>query len=118
MLVESLGPAGFFTSMSLAVMAGNSSSGIIERSFALPVINIGSRKRGRLRARNVIDCGESRGEIVAALRQALRPEFRASLCGLDNPYGTGTATAQMIHRLKTVPIDDKLIHKRFMKHGK
>ncbi len=119
-LVESLGPAGFFTSMSLAAaMAGNSSSGIIEAaSFALPVINIGSRQRGRLRARNVIDCGESRAEIVAALRQALRPEFRASLCGLDNPYGTGTATAQMIHRLKTVPIDDKLIHKRFMKHGK
>ncbi len=62
-LVESLGPAGFFTSMSLAAaMAGNSSSGIIEAaSFALPVINIGSRQRGRLRARNVIDCGEKPG---------------------------------------------------------
>jgi UDP-N-acetylglucosamine 2-epimerase len=64
----------------------------------------------------VIDCGDRRTEIVAALRQALKPEFRSSLRGLENPYGTGTATTQTIHQLKTIAIDDKLIRKRFMKH--
>ncbi len=116
-LVESFGAAGFFTCMSLAAaMAGNSSSGIIEAaSFELPVVNVGKRQCGRLRARNVIDCGDSRTEIVAALRRALEPEFRSSLRGLENPYGTGTATTQTIHQLKTIAIDDKLIRKRFMK---
>lgn len=39
-----------------SVMVGNSSSGIIEApSFGLPVVNIGTRQKGRQRAGNVID---------------------------------------------------------------
>jgi len=42
----------------VTVMVGNSSSGIIEASsFELPVVNIGPRQAGRIRARNVIDVG-------------------------------------------------------------
>jgi UDP-hydrolysing UDP-N-acetyl-D-glucosamine 2-epimerase len=117
-LVASLGMMGYFTAMSLcAAMVGNSSSGIIEAaSFEAPVVNIGTRQSGRLRGSNVIDCGYSSAEIVAAVRQALKGEFRASLRGLTNPYDTGDASARIVQQLKTVVVDDKLIRKRFVDH--
>jgi UDP-N-acetylglucosamine 2-epimerase (non-hydrolysing)/GDP/UDP-N,N'-diacetylbacillosamine 2-epimerase (hydrolysing) len=115
-LVESLGAEGFYTCMSMAsAMVGNSSSGLIEAtSFELPVVNVGNRQHGRVRARNIIDCGDTQPQIVAALKQALKPEFRTSLRGLKNPYGTGTAAAQIVHQLKNISIDEKLICKRFV----
>ena len=40
----------------VALLIGNSSSGIMEAaSFALPVVNVGFRQKGRERARNVLD---------------------------------------------------------------
>ena len=40
----------------VSAMVGNSSSGLLEApSFTLPVVNIGNRQKGRLRAGNVID---------------------------------------------------------------
>ncbi|OGL46808.1 MAG: UDP-N-acetyl-D-glucosamine 2-epimerase, UDP-hydrolysing [Candidatus Schekmanbacteria bacterium RBG_16_38_10] len=85
-----------------ALMVGNSSSGIIEApSFALSVVNIGDRQRGRVRASNVIDvftCQES--EIVAAIRRALSEEFKSILKGLKNPYGTGDASEKIVDVLK------------------
>ena len=73
-------------------MVGNSSSGLIEApSFELPVVNIGDRQRGRLRAINVIDVGHGRAEIAAGIARALDPGFRRRLAGLPNPYGDGRA---------------------------
>jgi UDP-N-acetylglucosamine 2-epimerase len=102
--------------MSLATaMVGNSSSGILEAaSFKLPVVNIGTRQYGRLRSRNVIDCGYSAKEIAAAMSKALSADFRASLHDLTNPYGTGGASARILERLKTVVLDDTLTRKRFV----
>ena len=75
-------------------MVGNSSSGIMEAaSFALPVVNVGMRQQGRERARNVIDAPAETAAILAAITQALSPEFRESLRGMANPYGDGTAAA-------------------------
>ena len=113
--VANLGTEGYFTAMSLAAaMVGNSSSGIIEAaSFKLPVVNIGTRQDGRLRSRNVIDCGYSAQEISAALRKAVTAGFRVSLHDLINPYGSGGASARILERLKTVVMDDRLTRKRF-----
>jgi UDP-N-acetylglucosamine 2-epimerase len=95
-------------------MVGNSSSGIIEApSFALPVVNVGTRQKGRMRAANVIDVGYETEEIVRGIRTALSSEFRASLNGLKNPYGDGNASAIIVNRLKSVPLDEKLIKKSF-----
>jgi UDP-hydrolysing UDP-N-acetyl-D-glucosamine 2-epimerase len=113
--VDSLGMQGYFSLMALAAaMLGNSSSGLIEApSFELPVVNVGSRQAGRVRAANVIDAGNTRGEIIAALRQALTPQFRSVLKGLRNPYGDGRAAERIVTRLKSTDVGDRLIRKRF-----
>lgn len=113
--VENLGTQGYFSMMAVAVaMVGNSSSGIIEApSFGLPVVNIGTRQAGRVKAANVIDVGYERTDILAGLRQALRPEFRAGLRQLTNPYGCGQASDIIVERLKSVLLDERLLMKRF-----
>jgi UDP-N-acetylglucosamine 2-epimerase len=114
-----LGTQGYFSLMShAAAMVGNSSSGIIEApSFKLPVVNIGSRQRGRLRAKNVIDVGYDRAEILEGIRKAVSPEFRTSLADLVNPYGDGHAAERILKRLKEVGINKDLLIKRFHRVG-
>lgn len=91
-------------------MIGNSSSGIMEAaSFALPAVNVGMRQQGRERARNIIDVAPEAAAILAAMEQALRPEFRASLRGMANPYGNGTAAVTIARVLTTVALDCLLI---------
>lgn len=114
-LVENLGTQAYFSVMSLAAaMVGNSSSGIIEAaSFHLPVVNIGHRQRGRMRAKNVVDVGDTREQILAGITKALSAEFRATLSDLVNPYGDGRASERIVERLKAVKLDDALVWKRF-----
>ncbi len=114
-VVVNLGTPGYVSAMRLAAaMVGNSSSGIIEAaSFRLPVVNIGIRQQGRTRGKNVIDVGYGREEIVAGIRKALSPEFRASLADLTNPYGDGHAAERIVRRLKEVELNDQLLRKRF-----
>jgi UDP-N-acetylglucosamine 2-epimerase (non-hydrolysing)/GDP/UDP-N,N'-diacetylbacillosamine 2-epimerase (hydrolysing) len=91
-------------------MVGNSSSGIMEAaSFALPAVNIGMRQQGRERARNIIDTPPETGAILAGLRKALDPAFRAALRGKANPYGNGTAAQTIAQVLATVQLDALLI---------
>ncbi len=97
------------------VMVGNSSSGLIEApTFGLPVVNLGSRQHGRLRAANVIDVGHGREEIRAGLRRALDPAFRGGLAGLRNPYGDGRAAPRIVRVLAEVELGRRLIRKRFV----
>lgn len=113
--VEALGTRGYAGMLHLAAaMVGNSSSGLIEApSFALPAVNVGSRQEGRERAANVIDVACTRAAISAGLRRALDPAFRAGLKGLANPYGDGHAAERIAERLAEVPLDDRLLRKRF-----
>ena len=78
------------------VMLGNSSSALMEApSVPLPVVNVGQRQRGRLMAANVIDCAATVEAIVAAWQQAVSPEFRQTIHGMENPYGDGHAAERM-----------------------
>lgn len=115
-LVPNLGTQAYWSLMRhAAAMVGNSSSGIVEApSFGLPVVNIGSRQEGRVRAENVIDVGNDADEILEAIRLAGSPEFRARLRGLTNPYGDGRAAEMIVNRLRDIPLDRSLIVKRFM----
>lgn len=114
-LLASLGTQAYFSLMKLAAaMAGNSSSGLTEApSFELPVVDIGDRQKGRLRAGNVVQAKSERSAIEAALQQALSPGFRKGLRDLTNPYGDGHAAERIGKALREAPDRKKMLHKRF-----
>jgi GDP/UDP-N,N'-diacetylbacillosamine 2-epimerase (hydrolysing) len=110
-----LGQRRFATALSRATaMVGNSSSGIIEAPFfGLPVVNIGSRQAGRLRADNVLDVDHDREAIRAAVRCALRDEaFKARARAGHNPYGDGHAGERIVEVLASLEIGPQLLDKR------
>jgi UDP-N-acetylglucosamine 2-epimerase len=96
-------------------MVGNSSSGILEApAFKLPVVNIGDRQLGRIRAQNVIDVSECRKEnILDALDTAASTEFKSSLRGMKNPYGEGHSSERIVSKLKKTSLGEPLIKKCF-----
>jgi UDP-hydrolysing UDP-N-acetyl-D-glucosamine 2-epimerase len=100
-----------------AVMIGNSSSGLTEApSFKLPVVNLGERQRGRLRAANVIDTPESPAAIDRAIDRALSPRFRASLRRMHSPYDSfrdGRASERIKNVLKNVTLSPEWLKKSF-----
>jgi len=96
-----------------AALVGNSSSGLIEApSLKLPVVNVGDRQRGRMRAANVIDVPADAAAVKTALARAMSTEFRQGLAGLANPYGDGRAAARILGVLASLPARDVLIRKR------
>jgi UDP-hydrolysing UDP-N-acetyl-D-glucosamine 2-epimerase len=97
-----------------SVMIGNSSSGIIEAPyFKLPVVNIGERQAGRIRASNVIDCTYTSQAIAQAIKKALSRRFRIALKDCINPYDNGDSSSKMLKILKTIPLTNELLKKRF-----
>lgn len=115
-LVENAGSAAYIELMRrAAAMVGNSSSGIIEAaSLRLPVVNVGDRQRGRDRGANVTDAPCARAAIAEAITRATAPEFRAALgAEFANPYGDGRAAERIAARIAEVPIDARLLAKRF-----
>ena len=113
--VENFGPEAFYSMLAEArAMVGNSSSGLLEApSFALPVVNLGDRQKGRLRAANVIDAPFDPAAIVAAVLTALTPEFRAQAAGQEAFFGDGHAAERLVDLLATVPLDARLRDKTF-----
>ncbi len=96
----------------VAALIGNSSSGIMEAaSFALPVVNVGFRQKGRERARNVLDAEPETNAILTKIGQAMSLEFRESLAGMTNPYGEGRASEKIVQVLTTVPLSEELLVK-------
>ena len=114
-VIDNLGTSHYFAAMNAAVaMVGNSSSGIIEAaSFALPVVNVGTRQAGRTRPANVIDVATDPVAIEQAIARAVDPAFRARLAGLANPAGDGHAAERIVETLRRQPLDDALLVKRF-----
>lgn len=94
-------------------LIGNSSSGIIESpSFNLPVVNIGSRQRGRERAENVIDADYKKEQIKKAITKALfDKKFIARNKKSKSPYGRGNAGKKIAGFLSNVNINEKLLNK-------
>jgi UDP-hydrolysing UDP-N-acetyl-D-glucosamine 2-epimerase len=79
------------------VLVGNSSSGIREGSYiGTPVVNVGSRQRGRERAGNVMDVAPIMEEIVAAIERQL--EHGRYAC--STLYGDGHAASRIVQVLR------------------
>jgi len=66
---------------------------------------------GREHAANVIDVPAKRGEIRRAIAQALSPDFRRSLQGLENPYGDGHASEIITEALTATALGAELLFK-------
>lgn len=93
-----------------SVMIGNSSSGIIEAPyFRLPVINIGPRQQGRVRAGNVIDIDGEESEVRLALSNCFQKKLDPNLY---NPYHPGAGKV-VADTLSNLTIDDELLNKCF-----
>jgi UDP-N-acetylglucosamine 2-epimerase len=95
------------------LLIGNSSSGIMEAaSFAIPAVNVGIRQRGRAHGRNVLDADATVESILAGVATAIGASFRASLAGMENPYGDGHASERIAEVLASVPLGEELLTKR------
>ena len=118
LLTDNLGTLKYLSCLKYAdLMIGNSSSGIVESSsFRLPVVNIGDRQKGRLKAKNVLDVACDGAAIARGIRLALSRRFRTSLRDLKNPYrryaGGGIST-RIKDILKKVPLEPALFKKAF-----
>jgi len=98
-----------------SAMVGNSSAGIIEApSFRTPVVNVGARQGGRVRAANVIDVGVDAASIGAGITRALSAEFRHGLGGMQNPYGDGHSGPRIAEILATTPLGPDVMLKPFV----
>jgi UDP-hydrolysing UDP-N-acetyl-D-glucosamine 2-epimerase len=84
-----------------ACLVGNSSAGIKECSYlGTPVVDIGVRQEGRLRAENVVHAGYEVEEIRAAIeRQLQRGRYPAS-----NIYYRGGTSETIVDVLARVPL--------------
>jgi len=96
------------------VLIGNSSSGIIEApSLGLPVVNVGSRNRGREHGDNVRFVNPKKDEIIRAIEKTLYDiDFLRIVKKKRNPYGDGKTSERILHILKSIKINDRLLQKK------
>ncbi|MFC1478505.1 UDP-N-acetylglucosamine 2-epimerase [Candidatus Margulisiibacteriota bacterium] len=96
-----------------SVLAGNSSSGIIEApSFKVPVINIGQRQARRERSANIIDVAPEKELIKKALKKALSNKFKETADNTANVWGNGTASRSIVRVLESYPVNNDLLKKQ------
>lgn len=115
-LFKSLGQRRYLSALrEVDLMIGNSSSGIVEApSFNLPVVNVGTRQAGRLRAPNVIDVEPSIEAILGGIRRALDYD-RSQPCA--NPFGDGQAAGRIVRFIAQAFANhgrDGILRKRFV----
>lgn len=84
-----------------SVLIGNSSAGIKECSYlGVPVVNIGTRQNGRLRAANVLDVGYGEG----ALRRAIARQLAHGPYPASTLYYRPDTSRRMAEILARVPL--------------
>jgi len=118
MFVDNLGQLNYLSVLKNAdLMIGNSSSGLTEApSFKLPVVNIGDRQKGRVKAKNVIDTSYENEDIDRGIKNALSIKFVNSLKGMENPYDKfedGKTSYRIKEKLKKLKLDKDILKKKF-----
>ena len=99
-----LGQIRYLSAAKLAdAVIGNSSSGIIEiPSLNTPTINIGSRQRGRLAARSILNCGTTTKDMSAAIKNAIEIKYLQDESYYSNPYGQGDTTSKILAKIRSI----------------
>lgn len=116
--VDNLGQLKYLSVLKYSdLMIGNSSSGLTEApSFKLPVVNIGDRQKGRVKADNVIDCQYKSFEIEKSIKKAVSKAFNNSLTNMINPYDKyedGKTSFRVKEKLKEINLEDDILKKDF-----
>ncbi len=98
--VRNLPPTRFMRLMTqCAVFVGNSSAGIRESAFlGTPVVDIGTRQRGRERAKNVVWAPHE----ASAIRLAIETQIRRGRRESSPLYGTGNAGQRIAEVLRDI----------------
>ncbi|MEZ8397113.1 UDP-N-acetylglucosamine 2-epimerase [Vibrio splendidus] len=105
--IPSLGQVRYLSSIKhAAAVIGNSSSGIIEvPAFDVPTVNIGSRQKGRLAAKSVLDTSATKESIGTAIKLAVDRKYKVKGEMIENPYGQGDSSKQVIEMIKDLRFD-------------
>jgi UDP-N-acetylglucosamine 2-epimerase (non-hydrolysing)/GDP/UDP-N,N'-diacetylbacillosamine 2-epimerase (hydrolysing) len=116
--VYNLGQLKYFSCLkNFDLMIGNSSSGLIEApSFSMPVVNIGDRQKGRMKAKNIIDVEPTQEAISEGIKKALSEGFKKSIRATINPYdkyGDGKNSIRIKEKLKRIKLTEELTKKNF-----
>ncbi|ELB2149625.1 UDP-N-acetylglucosamine 2-epimerase [Vibrio parahaemolyticus] len=100
--IPSLGQVRYLSAVKhAAAVIGNSSSGIIEvPAFDVPTVNIGSRQKGRLAAKSVLNAAAAKDSISNAISLAVSRKYKAENENITNPYGQGDSSNQVIEMIK------------------
>lgn len=113
--VTSLGMVRYLSALKYCEMViGNSSSGIIEApSFHIPTVNIGSRQRGRVRGKSVIDCGFTTEEIINAMQTAETMKSNGEFDGGCNPYEGVNTSGTILKKIHEYLMGENSVKKTF-----
>ncbi|MGV8058383.1 MAG: UDP-N-acetylglucosamine 2-epimerase [Smithellaceae bacterium] len=117
-VAASLGSLRYLSSMKYAsAVIGNSSSGILEApSFEIPTVNIGDRQKGRVKAKNIIDCESAASAIASSISKALSMEFQGVLKLAKNPYEQVNTACRIVSAIAEVKAAE-LLKKEFYNIG-
>jgi len=86
-------------------VVGNSSSGLLEvPSFKIGTIDIGDRQKGRIKADSVISCEPVKESIDGAFEKLYSEDFQHIVNNVENPYGKGGASHEIIRIIKSVTL--------------
>ncbi|AZL83697.1 UDP-N-acetylglucosamine 2-epimerase (hydrolyzing) [Aliivibrio salmonicida] len=102
--IPSLGQVRYLSSvMHATAVIGNSSSGIIEvPAFDVPTVNIGSRQKGRLAAKSVLNVEPNQQSISDAIQVAIDRTYKLADEKIHNPYGQGDTSGKVIEMIKSL----------------
>ncbi|MGR5455949.1 UDP-N-acetylglucosamine 2-epimerase [Vibrio alfacsensis] len=105
--IPSLGQVRYLSAVKYAAaVIGNSSSGIIEvPAFDVPTVDIGARQKGRLTAKSVLHCEPDQASICDAIQQAVAHTYKQNGEVIENPYGQGDTSGQVIEMIKSLQFE-------------
>lgn len=111
----SLGMIKYLSALKYCEMVvGNSSSGLLEApSFGIPTVNIGNRQKGRVRAKTVIDCGNTEEDIVLAINKAIEFKKNGICKEVINPYEKDNTSSKIYEIIKEKVMKSEKLDKRF-----
>jgi len=106
----SMGQLNYLSALQfMDAVVGNSSSGLLEApSFKIGTIDIDDRQKGRIKADSIISCLPKKKDISNALNKLYSEGFQNIISNVENPYGKGGASKEIVNTIKYINLNDIL----------